>query len=294
MSTLTSDEEESRAMALPSQLAQRIDASFDELYRLTAEAAPPSEPPAPRAARGVTVRIQPVVEKLGVVQYVKGHGGARGVGVIITGEDKAVTRTERGSDDRFHLDLNVSLEGLDSYEVASVQRAVTQLRSLVAAARRENSDARIIQLLRAVAPPDPLADVELKVAEATTDLRREFIERLSLLTSAQVHERAGFPGNNPSATGHRWRKKGQVFSVNYGGRELFPAFQFGNDGRPLPIIGEVLAILARDSERTDWDNALWFAGESGWLDGKTPIELLQSAPDLLKQAAEQEVLRDER
>jgi hypothetical protein len=217
-------------------------------------------------------------------------GSDRGV----TGDAKAVTRTERGTDDRFHLDMIIILDGLDEYEVTAVQRAFTQhLRSLVAAARQENSEARITQLLRAVAPSDPLADVELKVAEATVDLRREFLKRVPVLTSAQVHERAGFPGANPSATGHRWRKHGKVFSVSYGGRELYPAFQLGSDGRPLPIVGELLEILARDQDRTDWDNALWFAGESGWLDGKTPIDLLQSEPDLVMRAAEQEVLRDE-
>lgn len=80
----------------------------------------------------------------------------------------------------------------------------------------------------------------------------------------------------------------------HGGRELYQAFQFGPDGRPLPIVGEFLAILARDKDLTDWDHALWFAGGSGWLDGKAPIELLQSDPEGVKRAAEQEVLRDER
>jgi hypothetical protein len=99
-----------------------------------------------------------------------------------------------------------------------------------------------------------------------------------------------FPGPIPH---HRWRKQGKIFSVSYGGGDLYPAFQFGDDGYPLPIVAELLEILGRDAERTDWDNALWFAGDSGWLDGKTPVELLQSDPDLVKQAAEQEALRDE-
>jgi hypothetical protein len=274
MSTFTTDEEDRSTRPLPAKLAQAIRASLDQLHRLIEEAAP--EP------------------KSGVAPGISGALHEANVGVIAFPEMKAVTRTARGGDDRFHLDLNFSLEGLDAYEVQNVQRVLTQhLRSLVAAARQENSEARITQLLRAVATPDPLADVELKIAEATVDLRREFLERVPMLTSAQLHERAGFPGSNPSQTGLRWRKQGKLFSINHGGRELYPAFQLGPDGRPLPIVTELLAILARDPDRTEWDNALWFAGESGWLDGKTPMELLQSEPQLVKRAAEQEVLRDE-
>jgi hypothetical protein len=230
---------------------------------------------------------------IGADGIVRAEGAKRNVGLVVGVDMKAVTRTER-RDDRYDLDLNVSLAGLDEYEARSVKRLLTQhLRTLVATARHENIEERVTQLLRAVAPPDPLADVELKIAEATVDLRREFLDQQSVLTSAQLHERAGFPGNNPSQTGLRWRKQGKLFSINHGGRELYPAFQLGPDGRPLPIVAELLEILARDPDRTEWDNALWFAGESGWLDGKTPIELMLSEPDLVKRAAEQEVLRDE-
>jgi hypothetical protein len=138
----------------------------------------------------------------------------------------------------------------------------------------------------------PLADVELKVAEATAELRREFLELVPVLTSSQVMENVAFPGGNPSWMVHRWRKQGKIFAVNHGGYDWYPAFQFGEDG-PLPIVAELLEILGRDTQRTDWDNALWFAGDSGWLDGESPIESLQSHPERVKRAAEQEVLRDE-
>jgi hypothetical protein len=210
-----------------------------------------------------------------------------------TGAERSVTRTEQRND-RFDLDLNLFLPDLDQYTAAAIKRLLTEnLRSFLAAARQENCEERITQLVKAIAPPDPLADVELKVAEATVSLRREFLEQVPVLTSAEVHANAGFPGGNPSQTVHRWRKQGKIFAVNHGGRDLYPAFQFGVDGRPLPIIADVLTILKRDSDRADWDNALWFAGDSGWLDGKAPLDCLQSDPDGVKRAAEQEVLRDE-
>ena len=283
MSTFTTDEDDTRAGPLPAKLALALDASINELNRLVDEAiTAPRVPVLDLGAPGGS----------GAPVFAQVKGTERIVGVVVMVDMKAVTRTER-RDDRYDLDLNVSLAGLDEYEVRSVKRLLTQhLRALVATARHENIEARVTQLLRAVAPPDPLADVELKIAEGTVDLRREFLERVPVLTSTQLHEGAGFPGNNPSQTGLRWRKQGKLFSINHGGRELYPAFQLGPDGRPLPIVAELLEILARDADRTEWDNALWFAGESGWLDGKTPMELLQSEPELVKQAAEQEVLRD--
>jgi hypothetical protein len=285
MSTFTTDEDDTRAGPLSAKLALALDASLSELNRLADEAT--TEP----QTMLVIDLLRPDVTGADVAAPLKGTG--RTVDVVVTVGTKAVTRTER-RDDRYDLDLNLSLAGLDEYEARSVKRLLTQhLRALVATARHENSEERVTQLLRAVAPPDPLAEVELKIAEATVDLRREFLERVPVLTSAQLHERAGFPGSNPSQTGLRWRKQGKLFSINHGGRELYPAFQLGPDGRPLPIAAELLEILARDPDRTEWDNALWFAGESGWLDGKTPMELLQSEPALVKQAAEQEVLRDE-
>jgi hypothetical protein len=208
------------------------------------------------------------------------------------GQERAITRTSQ-RDDRFDLDLSVFLPDLDEYEATLFKRVFTKLSSFMAIARQENAEHRITQLLQAIAPHDPLADVQLKVAEATVALRTEFLDEVPVLTSAEVHANAGFPRGNASQTVHRWRKGGKIFAINHGGRDLYPAFQFGQDGRPLPTITELLKILRRDPERTDWDNALWFAGESGWLDGKAPKDCLQSDPQAVKRAAEQEVLVDE-
>lgn len=51
---------------------------------------------------------------------------------------------------------------------------------------------------------------------------------------------------NLSQTAYRWRREGRIFAVTHGGTDLYPAFQFGDDGQPRPIIAEVLAILAAD------------------------------------------------
>lgn len=252
------------------------------------EATAPAEPAAPRGnlfvSEGYTEYRYALDDKVELV-----IAGAEGDRMYATVRTEPLANRER-----FDIDMNISLSGIDAFEATTLKRLLTEkLRSFLAAAREENADRRIAQLVQAIAPEDPLADVELRVAENTVALRREFIERVPVLTSADVHRNAGFPGSNPSQTVLRWRRSGKIFGINHGGRDLYPAFQFGRDGRPLPMVAEVLAILKRDPERSDWDHALWFAGDTGWLDGKSPIECLQTDPESVKRAAEQEALRDE-
>ena len=71
-----------------------------------------------------------------------------------------------------------------------------------------------------------------------------------------------------------------------------PAFQFREDGQPHAIVAEVLAILDRDPERSEWDNALLVRFRYSWLDGQRPIDCLLPDPSAVRLAAEQEVLRD--
>jgi hypothetical protein len=274
------------------ELAQDLDRLMLQLRKSARSEQPATAAPAPSvagntspmmvgsAAMSVTVRaLSAVLSNQTEVQVIAGAD-----------QDHVISRTEQHGG-RFDVDLNLSWSDLDEYEATAVKRLViTHLRSLLTAARQENADERIKQLIKAIAPTDPLAEIQLKVAESTASLRREFLEEVPVLGSAEIHANAGFPGANPSQTVHRWRKQGKIFAVTHGGRDVYPAFQFGQDGRPLPIIAEVLDILKRDAERTDWDNALWFAGETGWLDGKSPLDCLQSDPAGIKRAAEQEVV----
>ena len=91
---------------------------------------------------------------------------------------------------------------------------------------------------------------------------------------------------NRAALANRWRREGRIFAVIYDGRITFPGFQFGADGRPLPIVAEVLRVFGADSSA--WQTALWFAGANGWLDGARPVDLLASEPARVAEAARRE------
>ena len=136
-----------------------------------------------------------------------------------------------------------------------------------------------------------LDDVEQAITEATRTLRAEFLEAVPVLTDVEVSARSS-EACASSEWVHEWRASRRIFSIHHRGQELYPAFQFRGDGLPHPIIAEILAILAQDPERTDWDNALWFASNTGWLDGERPMDCLLSNPSAVRLAAGQEVLRD--
>jgi hypothetical protein len=59
------------------------------------------------------------------------------------------------------------------------------------------------------------------------------------------------------------------------GQRLFPAFQFGEDGRPLPGLGEVLRALHGAFE-SPYSLASWFVTGQEELAGETPAVMLRA------------------
>jgi hypothetical protein len=100
----------------------------------------------------------------------------------------------------------------------------------------------------------------------------------------------GIDGENGFQSIERWRTDGSVFSAKRSTEDFYPAFQFGPDLRPLPIVGKILGILWQHKSRSDWDNALWLVAANDWLDGPSPIDLFLTEPELVLYAAEQTVL----
>lgn len=80
--------------------------------------------------------------------------------------------------------------------------------------------------------------------------------------------------------------EGAVFSVRYHDAEVFPGYQFDEQGRPLPVIAQVLAVLRE--VRSPWEIALWFTGANGWLGAARPVDLLRTAPEGVVEAARHE------
>ncbi len=140
----------------------------------------------------------------------------------------------------------------------------------------------LIEAMLPIVPTTGTASQAVRNAAA----RREFLSEFPTFTSADVARAAGSAAKNVAALATRWRKEGRVFAVPWGGELRYPAFQFDDDGAPLPTIKPVLEILT--AVASDWQVALWFATPSPYLPRHArPIRLMVD-PDRLLAAAQAE------
>jgi hypothetical protein len=136
--------------------------------------------------------------------------------------------------------------------------------------------------------PDTVPSAPAVLQARRNALAREALFRdFGALTSAEVAELAGSKASNKAALANRWKQEGRIFSVTHHGTTYYPAFQFDAQGRPLPVIAEVIRALGGE-EGGEWQLALWFLGNTGWLDGRRPVDLLASEPAEVAQAAQRE------
>jgi len=74
-------------------------------------------------------------------------------------------------------------------------------------------------------------------------------------------------------------KRGRLLALDgSGGRKLYPAFQFGPNGRPYPEIAKVLEIFEGIVE-TPYTIASWFVSPQDLLEGETPMAWLRAGKD---------------
>ena len=102
------------------------------------------------------------------------------------------------------------------------------------------------------------------------------------LTVAEVAELADLGPANPTGTVSRWKQQGRIYALRQGGKDCYPKYALGADFRPLPVIKEIMAVLA------GWEPELlagWFDSTSRFLGGKRPRELVASEPAWVLAAA---------
>lgn len=169
----------------------------------------------------------------------------------------------------------------DAAEAAELADVLHVLRNHLAHDRgtREEVLRALLPVGRLTMSPAVLDQVQ-RNAEAHAQLADEF----GLLSSTQVAELAGSTASNRAATANRWSNGKKVFTVDVDWAQRFPGFQFGENGKPLPVIADVLAAV--DNRLAGWELALWFTSSNEWLGGKLrPVDVLDSDQDLVLEAA---------
>ncbi|MEA2602976.1 MAG: hypothetical protein QOF89_3968 [Acidobacteriota bacterium] len=127
---------------------------------------------------------------------------------------------------------------------------------------------------------DPLASVSDEEI-ARRQAARNAAAREKLLTEFGV-----LSGVQAAKTVGQWKREGLIFTVYHQGRSVYPAFQFDNEGRPRPVVAEVLATLGQQGR--GWQLALWFMSANGWLGGRRPVDVLDTDPAAISEAARRE------
>jgi hypothetical protein len=127
-------------------------------------------------------------------------------------------------------------------------------------------------------------------ARRNAQARAAMFDEFGGLTAAEVADLAGSEAKNTSALAGRWRRDGRLVAVDHQGTLYYPGFQFDSDGKPKPVIAEVLRYLG-SQEVSAWQQALWFTTANGWLDGRRPVDVLETETRAVVDAA-REALRE--
>lgn len=188
--------------------------------------------------------------------------------------------------ERIRLDISdmtvVVLPTRDQYVVATLRSILPKLPTLIENKRDELLQQDVERFVESVMPSDPLKDVLLDIENDNVSLREDFVRSNACLDSKTLAKNAGYKATNLAQTAWRWKTKGQIFSVDYFGTELFPAFQF-RDGKPLPTIKRILDAIGK--QMSPWQLAFWFVAENGWLDGQRPVDVMMQSEDEVLEAA---------
>jgi len=149
----------------------------------------------------------------------------------------------------------------------------------------EDPPSRMKEIIESmVSPSVPTAPAVLQ-ARRNSAARTALIEEFGLLASTQVAELSQSQAENRAALASRWKREGKIFSVRHHAKDYFPGFQFEANGQPREAIAAVLDALGGAH---GWETALWFTGANGYLEGLRPVDLLESKPDAVIEAAKHE------
>lgn len=117
--------------------------------------------------------------------------------------------------------------------------------------------------------------------------RESAVKEFGLLRSEDLARAIHSTAENVSLVASKWRRKGEIFAVNYGGKPGYLAFQFDPvTGRPKPVIAQ---IIERFPPNTDgWRLALWLTSANPRLANRRPVDVLDKDPDKVIETAKGE------
>jgi hypothetical protein len=192
----------------------------------------------------------------------------------------------KGAGSTFVLDLALP-QGTDPAILPSVRHGIAQAVYLVLSTGQtailDQAD-QLAGLVSGLIEPD-LGLVEERLDRLQT-IRTMFREE-EWLTNEMLNQLQSEPPSNRSLPASDWKRRGRIFSVNFGGKEYFPRYEFDAVYQPLPVIRDILKAFGPVAD--SWKLAAWFHFPNGWIvepgpEGPTPVapkDALDRLDDLL-------------
>jgi hypothetical protein len=83
----------------------------------------------------------------------------------------------------------------------------------------------------------------------------------------------------------QWKAERRIFLVEHEGAEYFPVYALDAEAnyRPYPAVKEIISIFGESL--SVWGIASWFAGLNSFLDDQRPLDLLNTDPGWVVEAA---------
>ncbi|TDV88019.1 hypothetical protein BDK62_13010 [Halomonas alkaliantarctica] len=129
----------------------------------------------------------------------------------------------------------------------------------------------------------------LREAEMEARARRAVMESGDWLTVDEILQLSGVRSRGDSVHPAQWKQQGDIFTINDHGTDYYPVFGLEKDAgyRPYRVMSKIIDIFKEDKD--GWGMAYWFQSINSYLGGKKPQALIGTDPDLVIEAALDEV-----
>jgi hypothetical protein len=117
-----------------------------------------------------------------------------------------------------------------------------------------------------------------RAVQAELNLYARIEAEFGMLTSTEAGKRMGSRSSAPRNLATTARRNKTLVAVRQGNYLAYPGFQFGPDGKPLPVIARLLAV-ADDSGWSEAGLVQWLCAPTTYLDCDRPVDHLATDPD---------------
>lgn len=130
-----------------------------------------------------------------------------------------------------------------------------------------------------------------KMREDTQAVQEDIFRDMRMLSAEEAAHAMSIDGAGMSSLdiARKIESTRRAIYIMAGREPWFPACQFDSSG-PKPIVADLIKTLS--PYRSSGDIVAWLWGANGWLDGDSPMDVLDTEPKLVLDAAFQDVVEE--